>query len=49
MPSPFLTAINEFMQVHRYSQRTIHTYIYWIKGYIRFERVWQLIGKMQRT
>lgn len=24
------------MQVHRYSQRTIHTYIYWIKDYIRF-------------
>ena len=37
--SPFLTSINEFMQVSRYSQRTIHTYIYWIKDYIRFNKM----------
>jgi hypothetical protein len=27
------------MQVQRYSQRTIHTHIYWIRDYIRFNNV----------
>ena len=27
------------MQVQRYSQRTIHTYIYWIRDYIRFNNL----------
>ena len=34
--SPFLQLIREHMQVQRYSQSTIHTYVYWIKDYIRF-------------
>jgi hypothetical protein len=27
------------MQLTRYSQRTIHTYIYWVKDYIRFNKM----------
>jgi hypothetical protein len=34
--SPFLQLIREHMQVQRYSQSTIHTYVYWIRDYIRF-------------
>lgn len=34
--SPFLRSIYEFMLVRRYSLRTIKTYLYWIKYYIRF-------------
>jgi integrase len=41
--SPFLQSIREHMQVQRYSQRTIHsfihTYIYWIRDYIRFNNL----------
>jgi site-specific recombinase XerD len=37
--SPFLQSIHEHMQVQRYSQRTIHTYIYWIRDYIRFNNL----------
>jgi hypothetical protein len=34
--SPFLQLICEHMQVQCYSQSTIQTYVYWIRGYIRF-------------
>ena len=33
---PFLQLICEHMQVQCYSQSTIQTYVYWIRGYIRF-------------
>lgn len=36
--SPFLKSIADFMQVQRYSQRTIDTYLYWIKFFIVFHR-----------
>ena len=51
MSSPFLTSIKEFMQVKRYSQRTIHAYIYWIKDYIRFNKMAHptKLGSMQVT
>jgi integron integrase len=32
--SPFLTSITRYMQVRRYSKRTISTYLYWIKYFI---------------
>lgn len=34
--SPFLKSIHEFMFARGYSKRTIDSYIYWIKYYIRF-------------
>jgi hypothetical protein len=37
--SPFLQSIREHMQVQRYSQKPIHTYIYWIRDYIRFNNL----------
>ena len=37
--SLFLQSIRAHMQVQRYSQRTIHTYIYWIRDYIRFNNL----------
>jgi len=37
--SPFLQSIREHMQLQRYSQSTIHTYIYWIRDYIRFNNL----------
>ena len=37
--SPFLQSINRFMTVRRYSRRTIKTYLYWIKYYIRFSQL----------
>jgi hypothetical protein len=37
--SPFLQLIREHMQVQRYSQRTIYTYIYWILDYSRFNNL----------
>ncbi len=37
--SPFLQSINRFMLVRRYSRRTIKTYLYWIKYFIRFSRL----------
>jgi integron integrase len=37
--SPFLQSIREHMQVQRYSRRAIHTYIYWIRDYIRFNNL----------
>ena len=33
--SPFLTSITRYMQVRRYSKRTINTYLHWIKRSIR--------------
>jgi integron integrase len=37
--SKFLTEIREYMRLHGYSIRTEHTYIYWIRFYIRFHRM----------
>ena len=37
--SIFLTEVREFMRLHGYSIRTEHTYIYWIRFYIRFHRL----------
>lgn len=34
--SPFLKSVADYMQVHRYSRRTINTYLYWIKLFILF-------------
>ncbi len=36
--SPFLTSITRYMQVRRYSKRTIDTYLYWIKCFIVFHQ-----------
>ena len=35
-PSPFLESISRYMTVRRYSQRTIDSYLYWIKYFIIF-------------
>ena len=32
--SPFLQSISNYMAVHRYSKRTIKSYLYWIKYFI---------------
>ncbi len=37
--SQFLTEIREYMRLHGYSIRTEHTYIYWIRFFIRFHRM----------
>src|SRR5690606_26356038 len=34
--SPFLTSIRDYMQVRRYSKRTIDSYLIWIKAFILF-------------
>jgi integron integrase len=34
--SPFLNSLADHMLTHRYSKRTIDTYLYWIAYYIRF-------------
>lgn len=34
--SPFLNSLLEYMQVRRYSKRTIESYLYWIKYFIRY-------------
>ena len=34
--SPFLNSIKDYMLVHRYSRRTIDSYLYWIKYFIVF-------------
>lgn len=34
--SPFLKSLEDFMRVHRYSRRTIASYRYWIRFFIRF-------------
>lgn len=36
--SPFLSELKNFMHVRHYSKRTIHTYCYWIKAYINFNK-----------
>lgn len=36
--SPFLTSITRYMQVRRYSKRTIDTYLYWIKSFIVYHQ-----------
>lgn len=35
-PSPFLTALKQHMLGLRYSKRTVGSYLYWIRYYIRF-------------
>ena len=37
--SPFLNDVRTFMRLHGMSLRTEHTYIYWIKDFIRFHRL----------
>ncbi len=37
--SPFITHIYEFMLNRRYAKRTIETYLYWIRFYIRFNQL----------
>ncbi len=37
--SPFIQSIYEFMRVRRYSLRTIDSYLYWIRSYIRFHQM----------
>lgn len=40
MPSsPFLRSIQDFMRVRHYSHRTIKSYLYWIKFFIRFNKL----------
>lgn len=34
--SPFLSSVEDFMRVRRYSRRTITSYLYWIKYSIVF-------------
>jgi len=34
--SPFLQSVDDLMRVHRYSRRTIDSYLYWIKFFILF-------------
>lgn len=34
--SPFMQSLADFMHVRRYSKRTVDTYLYWIRYYIRF-------------
>src|SRR5690606_18081151 len=34
--SPFMQSLADFMLVRRYSKRTVDTYLYWIRYYIRF-------------
>ncbi len=34
--SPFINSLEEFMLVRRYSKRTIHSYLLWVRSYIRF-------------
>ena len=34
--SPFLEAVSRYMVARGYSKRTISTYIYWIRYFIRF-------------
>jgi len=37
--SPFLEELGQHMLAHHYSKRTIQSYLYWIKYYIRFHRM----------
>jgi len=37
--SPFMQSLSNFMQVRRYSKRTVETYLYWIRYYIRFHKL----------
>ncbi|MFV0477054.1 MAG: integron integrase [Parahaliea sp.] len=36
--SPFLKSIEDYMRVHRYSRRTIDSYLYWIKSFIIYNK-----------
>ncbi len=35
-PSPFLDAVSRHMLAHHYGKRTVDSYLYWIRFYIRF-------------
>ena len=35
-PSPFIESLSQYMAVRRYSPRTIESYVYWMKCFIRF-------------
>src|SRR5690606_18668894 len=37
--SPFMRSLRDFMLVRRYSLRTIDSYLYWIRYYIRFHQM----------
>lgn len=39
MSSQFINSVRRFMRLQGYSIRTEHSYIYWIKGYIRFNKM----------
>lgn len=36
--SPFLSSVEEYMTVRRYSKRTIKSYLYWIRSYILYHK-----------
>lgn len=38
MKSPFLNYLAEQMRLKRYAKRTIESYLYWIKGYVLFNK-----------
>lgn len=38
-PSPFMRSLQDFMMVRRYSRRTVDSYLYWIRYYIRFHQM----------
>ena len=38
MSSLFLTLVAEQMRMQRYAKRTIESYIYWIKAYVKRRR-----------
>jgi len=37
--SPFMRSLKDFMMVRRYSLRTIDSYLYWVRYYIRFHQM----------
>ena len=37
-PSPFMAALYRHMLAHHYSKRTVDSYLYWIRYYIRFHK-----------
>ncbi len=39
MPSQFIDSVRRFMRLQGYSIRTEHSYVYWIRGYIRFNNM----------
>jgi hypothetical protein len=35
-PSPFMRSLREHMLMRRYSKRTVDSYLYWVRYYIRY-------------